>query len=63
MGIRKVTKLLLPWSKTPLAAGLWQVAGGVSFDRAQWALPARLDGTATPQSGFELAHSTPHLGA
>ena len=48
MGIRKITKLLLPWPKTPLEVGLWQVAGGVSFDRAQWALPALLDGTATP---------------
>ena len=56
MGIRKITKLLLPWPKTPLEVGLWQVAGGVSFDRAQWALAARLDRTATPpQSGFELA--------
>jgi hypothetical protein len=48
MGIRKITKLLLPWPKTPLEVGLWQVAGGVSFDRAQWALAARLDRTAIP---------------
>jgi hypothetical protein len=48
MGIREITELLLPGSKTTLAVGLWRGVEVYPLIGRNGTLPAHLDGVATP---------------